>query len=104
MKTLEQIKDEVAVDHGFKNYFHVCELFRDNVISQFSFDDYIDDTCKEYTQQCCHKLRQDCADKAIEMMYFLPDDPNIQTIQIKRVQVVYAIDKQSILTTKIELP
>lgn len=51
MKTLEQIRNEVAADHGWVSYDKINEAYRNHVISQYSFDDFFDDVAKIYLKQ-----------------------------------------------------
>ena len=50
-KTIEQIKDEVAIDHGWRNYDDINYAYRNGIISQYSFDDFFDDVAKLYSTQ-----------------------------------------------------
>jgi len=43
MKSIKQIKDMVAKDHGYHDYDTVLKMFRDGVISENSFNDFMDE-------------------------------------------------------------
>lgn len=51
MKTIQQIKDETAIGHGWKNYDDIIYAFRNGIISDYSFDDFFEDVVKLYNQQ-----------------------------------------------------
>lgn len=91
MKTLQKIKDETAKEHGWQNYNVILDNFRFGSISQFSFDDYLDDVAKSYAQQIAEKVRQDCADNAYTK------------IETNRYGSKLVVAKESILNTPITL-
>lgn len=45
---LEQIKNKVAIDYGFKDYPTICDAFSKGIISIFLFTDYFNDCMLEY--------------------------------------------------------
>ncbi len=51
MRTLTEIKDFVAKDHGYHDYETALKMFREGVISENSFNDFMDDVLKEVAKE-----------------------------------------------------
>ncbi len=51
MKTLEQIKEEVAIEFGYKNWFE----FRHNYHYSVSIEHYSDIASKRYADECARE-------------------------------------------------
>lgn len=43
MKSIKQIKDMVAKDHGYHDYDMALKMFQEGAISENSFNDFMDD-------------------------------------------------------------
>ena len=92
--TIEQIRDEMAVEHGWESRHQIDEAYKNNSISQYSFDDYLEDVAKVYAQQCCEAQRIACAENAKITL-----NPNSETWGQGRPVILAMVDKQSILDT-----
>jgi hypothetical protein len=91
MKTLEQIKDEVAVDYGYSDF----EDMESNILFEgHDTEDMpaFDAIAKDYAQQACEDLRERIAEKSFEMY----KESGFTNTGMKV--------KQSILNTEIILP
>lgn len=53
---LDETRNKVAVDYGFKDYATICESFRTGVISVFLFTDYFNDCILEYKDKVLENL------------------------------------------------
>lgn len=63
MKNLEEIKEGVAIKHGFKNWFSLTNHCWQNL--QFKrLHDCEDEVAEEYAKQCCDEQIKACAEKA----------------------------------------
>lgn len=51
IKTIEQIKEEEAINHGWENYNHALDAANAGVISGFSFADLWEDVAIQYASQ-----------------------------------------------------
>ena len=98
-KSIDQIKNETAVEHGWKSNDHLIDAFRSGAISNFSFDDYMDDVAKLYAIQQCEKVRRDCADKIA-----LLETENYNTLEFDNGYcLAITQSKEAILSTPITL-
>lgn len=55
MKTLEQIKDEESVNHGWKSYNAILDAVNTGVVSGFSFADLWEDITERYATECARE-------------------------------------------------
>lgn len=77
MKTIEEIKNEVAINNGFESW---------SEISLYEVFDYFDEVIK----QCCDEQKIACAANAITM-----DDPKDNG----KYEIGQVVDRESILST-----
>lgn len=62
MKTLEEIKDQVAFDYGYNSFYDLIEYAQ--VSEMLHEEDYYDEVAKRYARQCCEDLRERIAGEA----------------------------------------
>lgn len=48
MKTIEEIKDEMAVNYGYENYEAISISYRDGSLNQINYDLFFDDVIEAY--------------------------------------------------------
>lgn len=86
MKSLQEIQNEVAKDHGWENYEIVLKYFHDGIISKYSFLDIMDDLVHEVAKQALINASENAKAESVgfsEAVYFC--------------SCSYQVDKQSIL-------
>lgn len=73
MKTIEEIKNEIAVKHGYKDYNHAYMNMRSIAISEF-----IDEVAEQYAKQRCDEQIDKCFEFSGNQP-FIRNTPNVVT-------------------------
>ena len=97
MKTLEEIKDEVAQEMGFLDW---VEMFYEEGYE--IGDSGIDEVARRYAKEVARESLRNAADKYQDMLYYVVEetDSNIRgvlNIERRTLQPCYAVPKQTIL-------
>lgn len=64
MKTIEEIKNEVAVKHGYKDWLELCHHYQYVEFSHNEFNGYLNEVATEYAKQCCDEQIKECCNNA----------------------------------------
>jgi len=101
MKTLDEIKDELAKEYGHDDFESLLWAMADgegNAGLKW-FEKVLNEVARIYAQQVAEDVRQRCAENAkIKEKYIPVDDPYYGE------EIRYVVSKQSILNTEIKLP
>lgn len=97
MKTLEEIKKEVAVKYRFKSWERILELvsLRDCPINWF--EEYENEVAEEYARQCCEEQIKACLENA-EVIED-PDNNNPYTSH-RIIDIESILNTPNVVTTK----
>lgn len=99
MKTLEQIKDEVA------NELHKCTFKQAYLlVSVLKYDEIINEVVKRYAQQACEDLRERIAENATMNYHCGHFKTNTQTRYQQIGDSNVQVNREGILNTEIILP
>lgn len=95
MKTLEEIKDEVAQEHGWTRW---GKIHNESWVS----NSVLNEVAKRYAKEAAMQALKNAADKYQEMLYYVVEetDSNIRgvlKIERRTLQPCYAVPKQTIL-------
>lgn len=58
MKTIDEIRNDISLDHGFKDYNQLIDCYKRNLFSQYSFDDFFYSVCQKYLNQKIEKASE----------------------------------------------
>lgn len=90
MKTITEIKDQIAQQHGYKDFLDVLKSFDCAKSTYTEVNFIINESMQEYAKQCCDLQIEKCADNATAGIY--PGDYFNPEASVK-------VDKESILST-----
>jgi len=104
MKTLKQVKNEVAFIHGSVDWNDLMSSVEDDIEAEY----FIDELANEYARQVAEQVRQDCeCDARVRTVERLSDVTLIGNMTFAShylSSTIVRVDKQSILNTEIKLP
>lgn len=95
-KTIEEIKEAQAKNHGWPSYDVLCRHFIQGVISYSSFNDFLDDVIKDYANSKLEAAAECATTKEIQT-------GNMHTFGGSIPQYIRVVDKQSILNLREEV-
>lgn len=93
MKTIEEIKDKIAHQHGYKDFMDVLKSFDCAKSTYTEVNFIINEAIQEYAKQCCEEQKKACWKNA-DVHY---DESGMMDNYIRTDCV--AVDKDSILNT-----
>lgn len=64
MKTIEEIKNEVSVKHGYESFYFMLLHMYAGESKPIDVSDIISEAMQEYAKQCCEEQKNACAENA----------------------------------------
>lgn len=79
MKTITEIKDQIAQQHGYKDFLDVLKSFDCAKSTYAEVNFIINEAMQEYAKQCCEEQKIQCSNDV--QIFNECDDPSYKTAE-----------------------